>query len=138
VKLRSALEIRGIKWRDYQHSSRKTMQTLTYAYAPNIIHIAKGLRDEHEDKAREIGANKESKMTAKDYGPSITMARLYKKTSAKGQTYFTGRMGSAKVALLKSNETAESGDEIWNLVVSQVPERPKDSNAVKSDDVYCR
>jgi hypothetical protein len=42
------------------------------------------------------------------------LTRLYRKTSAKGSVYFTGRLGGAKITLLKSNETAENGDEIWN------------------------
>ena len=56
-----------------------------------------------------------------DYGPSISACRLYRKTSAKGVTYFTGRWGMMKVALLKSKDVADDGAEIWNLVVSQAP-----------------
>lgn len=64
-----------------------------------------------------------------DYGPSLTALKLYKKTSAKGTTYFTGRMGMLKVALLKSSETADNGDEIWNLVYQQAEERPRQDGA---------
>ena len=64
------------------------------------------------------------------HAPSFTAARLYKKTSAKGGTYFTGRMGGVKVALLKSKDTAENGDEIWNLVFGEVaPYQPKDATS---------
>ncbi len=58
---------------------------------------------------------------ANDYGPSIRLTKLYRKTSKNDATYFTGRIGSAKVALLKSNETGDSGDEVWNLVLSEAP-----------------
>ncbi len=61
-----------------------------------------------------------------NYGQSLTALRLYKRTSQKGSTYFTGRMGLLKVALLKSNETTDDGCEIWNLVYQQAEEiRPK-------------
>ena len=64
-------------------------------------------------------------MTA--HAPSFTAARLYKKTSSKGGVYFAGRMGGVKVALLKSKDTAENGDEIWNLVFSEAaPYQPKE------------
>ena len=60
-----------------------------------------------------------------DYGPSLTAFKLYKKTSAKGSTYFVGRQGLLKVALLKSSDTADDGNEIWNLVYQQAEERPR-------------
>jgi len=60
-----------------------------------------------------------------DYGPSLTALKLYKRTSQKGTTYFTGRMGMLKVALLKSSETTDDGCEIWNLVFQQAEEKPR-------------
>ena len=56
-----------------------------------------------------------------DYGPQITAARLYRKTSKTGATYFAGRLGLMKVALLKSKDNADDGSEIWNLVLSEAP-----------------
>ena len=56
-----------------------------------------------------------------DYGPSLNACRLFRKTSSKGTTYFVGRWGMLKVAMLKSKDTADDGSEIWNLVVSQAP-----------------
>ena len=50
------------------------------------------------------------------HAPGFTAARLYKKTSKNGGTYFTGRLGGVKVALLKSKDLADDGGEIWNLV----------------------
>lgn len=60
-----------------------------------------------------------------DYGPSLTALKLYKRTSQKGSTYFTGRMGMLKVALLKSSETTDDGCEIWNLVFQQAEEKTR-------------
>lgn len=60
---------------------------------------------------------------SKDYGPRITALRLFKNTSANGTTYFTGRWGLLKVALLKSNALSDDGSEIWNLVFSEAPSR---------------
>jgi len=60
------------------------------------------------------------------YGPSFTAAKLYRKTSAKGTIYFVGRLGGVNVALLKSRETAENGDEIWSLMFSEASQKPRD------------
>jgi hypothetical protein len=56
-----------------------------------------------------------------DTTASFRLTRLYRKTSAKGATYFVGRLGGAKVALLRSRDTAEDGGEIWDLLVSEAP-----------------
>jgi len=40
------------------------------------------------------------------YRPTIALARLYEKTSKRGAQYFTGRLGLAKLVLLKGEETA--------------------------------
>jgi hypothetical protein len=55
--------------------------------------------------------------------PSFTLTRLYRKKSEKGNTYFTGRLGGARVVLLKSKDVSEDGGEIWNLLVSEAPKR---------------
>jgi len=56
-----------------------------------------------------------------DYPPQIRVAKLYRKTSRNGSTYFAGRWGGAKVALLKTQEAADNGDEVWALVLSEAP-----------------
>ena len=53
------------------------------------------------------------------HAPSFTAAKLYRKQSKTGGTYFTGRLGGVKVALIKSNETADDGGEIWSLLFSE-------------------
>src|SRR5258705_10109886 len=61
------------------------------------------------------------------YNPSFPACKLYKKTSAKGNVYFVGRWGGARVTLLLSNETAEDGGEVWNLMLSEAPAKRPDS-----------
>ena len=36
-----------------------------------------------------------------DYGPSITLAKLYERLSRKGKYYLAGRIGLARVIILK-------------------------------------
>jgi hypothetical protein len=62
-----------------------------------------------------------------DYGPSITLARLYERVSAKGNHYLVGRIGLVKVAILKSGEVSEAGHPIWNVVLQQAPAAPTQS-----------
>lgn len=37
--------------------------------------------------------------------------------------YFTGRLGGARITLLKSRETADDGGEIWQLMIAEAPQR---------------
>lgn len=61
-----------------------------------------------------------------DYGPSFRLAKLYRKTSKSGATYFSGRLGFARATLLKSKEVGDDGAEIWNLVISEAPQAKQD------------
>ena len=56
-----------------------------------------------------------------DYPQSFRACKLYRKTSKAGGTYFSGRWGGAKVALLKTNETGNDGEEVWALLLSEAP-----------------
>ncbi len=56
-----------------------------------------------------------------NYQPGLVAARLYKRTSAKGNEYFSGRLGGVSIALLKSRETTDEGGEIWELMFSEAP-----------------
>ena len=62
-----------------------------------------------------------------DYPPSFRLTRMYRKKSATGATYFSGRLGGAKVVLVKSKETAEDGTEIWSLLASEAPQKQQDT-----------
>lgn len=60
----------------------------------------------------------------KDYPPSVQIARLFQKKSASGAVYFSGRMGPARVVLLRSKDaTGDDGAPIWNLMVQQAEQR---------------
>lgn len=53
--------------------------------------------------------------------PSFQVARLFRKKSEKGNTYFVGRWGGARVLLLKSKDVADDGSEIWSLMLAEAP-----------------
>ena len=56
---------------------------------------------------------------ATDYGPSFRACKLYRRTSKAGATYFTGRLGFLKIALVKSKtEVGDHGADVWSLMVS--------------------
>jgi len=62
-----------------------------------------------------------------NYPPSFPLTKMYRKKSATGGTYFSGRLGGAKVVLVKSKETAEDGTEIWSLLASEAPQKQQDT-----------
>lgn len=66
-----------------------------------------------------------------NYNSSFPVAKLYKKTSARGNTYFVGRWGGARVTLLLSNETAEDGGEVWNLMLGEAPAKREGQNGAQ-------
>lgn len=51
-------------------------------------------------------------------GNSVLLLRLYEKTSAKGNTYFAGRMGQASVVMMRDLH-AEGDDQVWQMFVSE-------------------
>ena len=62
------------------------------------------------------------------HAPSFALTRLYRKKSEKtGATYFAGRLGGARLVLLKSGDTSDDGSEIWNLLISEAPKRDNEA-----------
>lgn len=55
------------------------------------------------------------------YAPSITATKLYERTSTKGNTYFSGRLGGLRIAIIKTAEVDETGNPIWLLRLSEAP-----------------
>jgi hypothetical protein len=53
------------------------------------------------------------------YGASFPIARLEKRTSAKGSKYFSGYLGGARITLLKTRETGRDGCEVWHMMISE-------------------
>lgn len=54
---------------------------------------------------------------------TVDLAKLYKRTSQNGNEYFSGRLGLANVVMFKTNETSDTGQEIWILKVSTPQQR---------------
>ena len=56
-------------------------------------------------------------MSDKTFTPSFPIARMERRTSAKGTEYFSGYLGGARITLLRSNEAGRDGSEVWHLMV---------------------
>jgi hypothetical protein len=54
----------------------------------------------------------------------VVLCRLYRNISSYGNTYFSGPMGGVKLALLKTRDVSDTGQEIWELVVEERPAKP--------------
>ena len=52
----------------------------------------------------------------------VNLARLFERTSAKGNRYFSGRMGAARIMLFKDDRA--DGDNVWQLFVQDGDEQP--------------
>ena len=70
---------------------------------------------------------RKSDLTMSNHPPSFPLTRLFRKKSEKGNTYFTGRLGGARLVLLKSNDSADDGAEIWTLMISEAPKRDNEA-----------
>jgi hypothetical protein len=60
-----------------------------------------------------------------NFPASLPLAKLYERTSKKGSQYFVGRLGLARVTLLRSTEVSESGDQVWTLLLQEPPSQPQ-------------
>ena len=67
-----------------------------------------------------------------DYGPSIKITQLYERESRNGNRYFSGRLGYAKLVVLKSDKTADDGTPIWDVLMQEAP-RPKPERTAAAD-----
>src|SRR5262245_40921351 len=57
-----------------------------------------------------------------DYPPPIRLRKLYRRQSAKGAPYVAGKIGGAKIAVVKSSQKDDDGAEIWSLLLSEAPQ----------------
>jgi hypothetical protein len=65
-------------------------------------------------------------MAGDSYPPQVRLGRLYEKTSkSSGNIYLAGRIGLARIVIVKSREPADDGTAIWDILVSQAPDKPK-------------
>lgn len=60
------------------------------------------------------------------YNPSVKLTRLFECTSKKGTPYLRGRLGFANVVILKSDQVSDSGQPIWNVLISEPEQKPED------------
>lgn len=67
---------------------------------------------------------------ANEYGPSVTAARLWEKTSAKGTTYLTGRMGNLRISILPNRDRKDDSDPTHVLIFGEA--QPRTSEARQS------
>lgn len=69
-----------------------------------------------------------------DYPPSVTVGKLYERTSAQGNQYITGFFGSMKLTLLRSKDADAEGNPIWNLVIAAAPPRSSEPAKARKAD----
>lgn len=70
--------------------------------------------------------------------PKVLLVRLYEKTSGKGNRYFAGRMGAAKVVMLRDDRAAGT-DPIWQLFVSDgEPQQGKQRQSDRAGTVLAK
>ena len=60
----------------------------------------------------------------------MLLGRLFEKTSAKGRTYFTGRLGAARCVMLKD----ERADPVWQIFVQDGDNGPRPETRQKPAD----
>ena len=65
-------------------------------------------------------------MASNEYPPQVRLGRLYEKTSkTSGNIYLSGRIGLARIVVVKSRDVADDETAIWDILVSQAPDRSK-------------
>lgn len=63
------------------------------------------------------------------YNPTVPLFRLYERTSKNGNTYLSGRLGSASVVAFRSKEPNEHGQYYYDVKVSEPQEKRQDIQA---------
>ena len=58
---------------------------------------------------------------ARKFPTAVMLTQMREKTSRNGAPYLEGRLGLAKVLLLRSNKSDEDGSPIWNLCLQEFP-----------------
>lgn len=57
---------------------------------------------------------------SKTNGPKVPLLRLWERTSANGNRYFSGYMGQASVVMFRDDK-AEGDNPVWQVYVSEAP-----------------
>jgi hypothetical protein len=70
-------------------------------------------------------ANRWRPAMAREYPPQVRLGRLYEKTSkSSGKVYLTGRIGLARIVIVKSRDRTDDDTAILDILLSQAPEKP--------------
>lgn len=73
-------------------------------------------------------------MAADSYPPQVRLGRVYEKTSkSTGNVYLSGRIGLARVVIVKSRDVADDGTAIWDILLSQASAKPKPAGEATTD-----
>lgn len=70
-------------------------------------------------------------MADRNFPPSIPLCKLYERTSKRGNTYLTGRLGAARVTILKTDQADDDGNSIWSLMLQEAPPTQQRSEQAK-------
>ena len=55
------------------------------------------------------------------FPPTLMLTQMKQRISRNGSPYLEGRLGLAKVLLLRSNKRDENGEPVWNLCMQELP-----------------
>lgn len=58
-----------------------------------------------------------------NFPPSVPLTRLYERVSKRGNHYLVGRLGLAKITVLKTSELDNDGNSVWTLLAAEAPPR---------------
>lgn len=72
------------------------------------------------------------------FPPSIPLCRVFERTSKKGNTYLTGRLGGARVTILKTDQTDDEGNAIWTILLAEAPHRTDHTKRSAADETAMR
>jgi hypothetical protein len=60
--------------------------------------------------------------------PLVALARLYQRTNVRGEVYFVGRLGSAKLLVVPTG-TISRGEAVWDAIIGEGFYEEKNSTA---------
>jgi hypothetical protein len=66
------------------------------------------------------------------YPPSVELATLWERQSARGTRYLAGYLGRARITLLPGEPTAE-GTPTWRLLIAQAPPRQTETGEARPE-----
>lgn len=58
------------------------------------------------------------------HSSQVSVTRLFEKTSSKGNRYFVGRLGNARVLLFRDERSDMEGDPVWQMYLTDGAKTP--------------